>query len=1544
MAVKFNQNRLRFVHCENIFATAADVKTYIEKSRVDRPYLFAEPCLYLYGEKENPNIILTIGTVGDGTYQTNRQGEMVNRTYIIDFNQIESDIKKLVDESKATAEEIQTIKETVTNVISACGFDEKGNYVKAEGNKIIGDANSLFEADRLLSKYILSIDAKTALKGKETSSIKPTVAIAEDGTTISADVKLGTKVFDGKVLENLIVTREDGIFFNIDMDYKEDTSEVVLTVNGGHGTDKGFIKTVPIPTEIHPIALRYDKYKEELVVELNKETTLKNGKNSNILSISTKNLIDEIGTVGTESETPLVLTKKIVKTTDADEYGNFDEKHAITGDIRLSDASTNILKKTEDGKALIVDGSSKNIKYGDKSLKSVLDNMNKYTKIAADNDNIIKLTDDGLYADVDVSYDKATNKLYFRNSATGETKYWVLNSTKFIEVVTYDPKTHTLHIKYLNTENNIVDVPIDLSQVLKNWTVDNNNRTVKLIQHQEPDGAYRLTADVNVAKNIEHNILEVKEGGSGAMLYVNGVAKNIFIDSELFESNNVEDALNELETNNKANIEKETTRAKNIEDGLSNSLKTEKERALEAEGKLNKSLTEAKYKLTKNFVDSQSIVFKEVSREDGSKDIKATVVIDNDPENLLAPGDNALCARAHLDYNHATRILSLRGSNGIVSQVTLPSVLALEDIHYDSVQKQLVILYVKQDGMKYTEKIPIGDLFNEWRVDNTNGGAITLTKTKGVQVGDDDLLSAEVNVSKLTSNLLVNDNGNLYVPNSANKLILADGSNLEDTVRNLLSKDIALEQAIKDETARSVNKEGEIKRDLTDEVSRAISAEQTLSGLLQTEISRSISEDKSIRADLNSTNITLQKEIDRAQDSEKTITFNLEKETNRATQKETDLERLINQNTEAIKSNSTKDEETLNKLDGKIDGEIVRAKSEEKRLNGLIDTNKAESDKSISELKEADKEINRTINSISETNKTEIGSVKETIKSLSEKVDSEIDRSEKKDAELVEKDTQLNKAIDEETQRAKKEEGDIKQLVADEKTRAIHAEEVLETKIGTSNKAVETEKDRALEAEKNLKGSIDKNTKDIEEEVKRASEADIENAELAKKAYDLANVAKDEISEETRRAQNGEYSLAQQIDREANDRITAISDLNNSLNAEKQARTQSFDKLVESIINEKNTSIGRETEISKNVTANTKLINDTKAELVKVDNAQNGRLDTLEKSVKEEATRATKEDEKLNSELGEVNGLVQKLQSDTDITFGETSTVSLVKGNDKVVKATAKVSATDKNILKIENDGLFATTDLSYDIAQNKLTLTSSNGVKSEVTLQSVSVIKNISYLPASSEIQITYTDGQNVERTVKFPADNLFKPIKAENTNKNIAVEVTNKDNYVVSANLDVNGIIDNTSTTVELTKTDNNKIKANVKVSDREGNALKIDNKNLLYVSNKVDDIENTVKTDQYGKTLATALTKIYETCQALKGDITKIDSVEFKDNVFKLNYLNGDGVKQSVTCNMNLDITDKITAKDDEEHNVKFTVSKQDNKTLIIGNVERFDCGEY
>lgn len=1544
MAVKFNQNRLRFVHCENIFATAADVKTYIEKSRVDRPYLFAEPCLYLYGEKENPNIILAIGTVGDGTYQTNRQGEMVNRTYIIDFNQIESDIKKLVDESKATAEEIQTIKETVTNVISACGFDEKGNYVKAEGNKIIGDANSLFEADRLLSKYILSIDAKTALKGKETSSIKPTVAIAEDGTTISADVKLGTKVFDGKVFDNLIITREDGIFFNVDIDYKEDTSEVVLTVNGGPGEDNGFVKVVPIPTEIHPIALRYDKYKEELVIELNKETALKNGKNSKILSISTKNLIDEIGVVGTESETPLVLTKKIVKTTDADEDGNFDEKHAITGDIRLSDSSTNILKKTEDGKALIVDGSSKNIKYKDESLESVLDNMKKYTKIAADNDNIIKLTDDGLYADVSVSYNAATNKLSFRNSATNETAEWVLNSTQFIEAVTYDSKNHTLHIKYLNTEKNIVDVPIDLSQALKNWTVDNNNRTVKLIQHQEPDGTYRLTADVNVAKNIEHNILEIKEGGSGAILYVNGVAKNIFVDSELFESNNVEDALNELETNNKANIEKESTRAKDVEEGLKKSLKDEKERALEAEDKLNKSLTDAKYKLTKNFVDSQSIVFEEVAREDGSKDIKATVVIDNDPENLLAPVDNALCARAHLNYDYATRILSLRGSNGIVSQVTLPSVLALEDIHYDSTQKQLVILYVKQDGSKYTEKIPISDLFNEWRVDNTKGGAVTLTKTKGVQVGDDDLLSAEVNVSKLSSNLLVNDNGNLYVPNNANKLILADGSNLEDTVRNLLSKDIVLEQAIKDETARSVNKEGEIKRDLTDEVSRATSAEQTLSGLLQTEISRSISEDKSIRADLNSTNITLQKEIDRAQDSEKTITFNLEKETNRATQKETDLERLINQNTEAIKSNSTKDEETLNKLDGKIDGEIVRAKSEEKRLNGLIDANKAESDKSISELKEADKEINRTINSISETNKTEVGSVKETIKSLSEKVDSEIDRSTKKDAELVEKDTQLNKAIEEETQRAKKEEGDIKQLVADEKTRATHSEEVLETKIGTSNKAVETEKDRALEAEKNLQENIAKNTKAIEAEVKRASEAEAKNSKDIQQLEEVALTAIHTAEREESRAYTAETSLGERIENEAKDRIAAISDLNNSLNTEKQARTQSFDKLVESIINEKNASIGRETEISKNITANTKLINDTKAELVKVDNTQNGRLDTLEKSVKEEATRATKDDEKLNSELGEVKGLVQKLQSDTDITFSETSTVSLVKGNDKVVKATAKVSATDKNILKIENDGLFATTDLSYDIAQNKLTLTSSNGVKSEVTLQSVSVIKNISYLPASSEIQITYTDGQNVERTVKFPADNLFKPIKAENTNKNISVEVTNKDNYVVSANLDVNGIIDNTSTTVELTKTDNNKIKANIKVSDREGNALKIDNKNLLYVSNKVDDIENTVKTDQYGKTLATALTKIYETCQALKGDITKIDSVEFKDNVFKLNYLNGDGVKQSVTCEMNLDITDKITAKNDEEHNVKFTISKQDDKTLIMGNVERFDCGEY
>ena len=169
-------NRLQFVRHEEVFATREEAYSYvIDNQVVNRATLVGEPMVLLYENEDaskGPNVILAIGSVGDGTQNVN------NKTYFIDTQKTEEELIAL--------------------------------------DKKLEDA--------IKSLTVIPIESDTLNLHKENTT---------DGVVLSGDVKVADyKIIDGIVMNNIITTTENGLFTFIDLDYDAETSILKFNVNG----------------------------------------------------------------------------------------------------------------------------------------------------------------------------------------------------------------------------------------------------------------------------------------------------------------------------------------------------------------------------------------------------------------------------------------------------------------------------------------------------------------------------------------------------------------------------------------------------------------------------------------------------------------------------------------------------------------------------------------------------------------------------------------------------------------------------------------------------------------------------------------------------------------------------------------------------------------------------------------------------------------------------------------------------------------------------------------------------------------------------------------------------------------------------------------------------------------------------------------------------------------------------------------------------------------------------------------------------------------
>ena len=444
------------------------------------------------------------------------------------------------------------------------------------------------------------------------------------------------------------------------------------------------------------------------------------------------------------------------------------------------------------------------------------------------------------------------------------------------------------------------------------------------------------------------------------------------IDAEITRATNAETTLTTALNN-------EVIRATAAENNLVSSLNEEIERAINAEGALNTRINEN----VLVFDDTNSIDFTKTTSSTSNTITASVKLEDNDGNNIIKIG-NGLYANVNLTYDSGRNELVFEKTNSSgtsTSVIPLNAGSIINNMYYDDATKELVIEYEDGASVEHTVRVDVAHLFNEWVCDSNHLGAILLNKSIGTGVDGSDVLSASVVVSTLSSNILVNDAGSLYVDGSgisantqaiASEQLRAQGeeatlaANLATEATNRSDADIALDNKISAETAareadvdaeesRAIAVEQILTNAINGEIARAQSAETSISSSLANEVTRSIGRDDALEelitslsgaigtetanrtsadvqiqsqidtlsTNLATTNTNLQTESSRATAAETALGDRITAETNRATAAEGDIRLLITQASSAANESITAEQTRAISAETALDGRIT---------------------------------------------------------------------------------------------------------------------------------------------------------------------------------------------------------------------------------------------------------------------------------------------------------------------------------------------------------------------------------------------------------------------------------------------------------------------------------------------------------------------------------------------------------------------------------------------------------------------------------------------
>lgn len=519
-------NRLQFVHHgdgnEGIFKTREEAIAYVTGNSVvntafkitgdtgadnaiDWLPLYAEPMVLEYGDKENPNVILAIGSKGDG-----RTPNTQNKVFFID---------------------IEGVNERVDNA-----YKEIADAVK-----------------------------KFAFVTKNSNTLELSKTTSTDGTenVLSGSVKIADNVIiNRKEVGNIIKENKDGLYSYVGMTY-DNTKKVLKFQVNDNETD------ISLPTiedgyyDITKEALIF-KYADgrELKVDMDDliDEWTTEGESSKTPIVLTRDRHSDTGVVDNDRRSGKWKDVLKADVRIAPKEMGVDNILKTIGDgkyLYVSGQAKNISYYDKTGKKT-------NVQDALDSLKTPISNdPTNLLQWKYGSDNVI----DGLYAGIDIEYDDKTNTITFINTSSdskNKKQSFKLNSASFINRIYTDTVNEKVVLEYYNQKGELETADIDLSHLVDEWVVNNEAHSVELKKQTNYPGADILTADVKIYNDINDNNA-LKEVGSEHGLFVDRRASNIKYNKDGVntdaqkELDSINKTLNKLNKNANVNVGETST-------------------------------------------------------------------------------------------------------------------------------------------------------------------------------------------------------------------------------------------------------------------------------------------------------------------------------------------------------------------------------------------------------------------------------------------------------------------------------------------------------------------------------------------------------------------------------------------------------------------------------------------------------------------------------------------------------------------------------------------------------------------------------------------------------------------------------------------------------------------------------------------------------------------------------------------------------------------------------------------------------------------------
>ena len=1103
-------NRLQFRHHDEIFETREDALKYICQTlprdggeglaEQGSPYtrsLFAEPTILRYKNTDEegtcetcnkgPHIILVIGS------QTNDEElkPEENKYCIIDIDKTEDEIKNLEEE---------------------------------------------------LEKAIRSL----TLIAFDTPTLDIHVDKTEDGTFISGDVKTAeTHIFENEVKGNNLMAvpfddagGSEGLFIYVDLTYDEITETFTFVVSNADGTLKK--TSVKLP----------NNYVTGGVYDIKDESIHLHMRNGDEVVIDCQELIDE-WYADSGATTPVILTRDRVYG-DTPHHNHADRLWAdvrlVDSEYNILEKTEDNRKLFVDGRASNIKYNNSNvaeqldrIKLNPDVENIIFEGSNGFSAsvnldyVPAENKLVFKKTSvnggetiaktiqlNSLEFLDDITYDQDREVIIIRYvDSKGNYKTVEIPAKDIIEEWKVDNENHSVElVKTRNAEDNK-----DILTADAKIHVGNNNILEDLNHELYVNGIsdnikYDVTGNTTV-KNVLDNLSgitnslnekidqEITDRTADVERIDNTIGSGFTTDSHetiTYKFEQLQDKVNEEASKLQAEINRSTS-ADTVHDGRLDAIDAEIGDGFSSRNTVRDEIDSLQSEIEAVSADSSSRL-SDVINEDHSINVetrndennKPTIKVvktnlseeveDNKP-NIIKLNADGLYAGVDLIYEFNEEV----GTNQLIFKTTngtkvydLKTNSVVDKIYYDPNREAIIIEYTVNGHRMPDVVIPVGDLINEWRVEDGHPHAVQLEKVRVASgTSEQDVLKASVIITDdHDDNILVMDDGALYVSGSGITANKAEIDALKERM-NTAENDIdVLQDGLSAEIARAMGVEEDLKRDLTtaqeniaNEILRATSEEQRIETNLDNEISRSTQKDQQLTDTLN-------QEITRATSAETALNTKIDVETTRATGEE-------------------------QRIETKLDNEISRSTNKDNELQ--TELNGVESDLT--------NEISRAIN-------VESGIVR----SLTEEVNR---------AKQTERD--LEASISGETVRATTQEANLLHLIEDEAERRASGDTVLNTLIlGEITRAENVESDllSRINTEKNrvdtLQSSLSTTNSNLNDEIVRSTHED-------ERLYNL-------ISAETQTREESDRTLSQALANatktfESTSCISASTDANN---------------------------------------------------------------------------------------------------------------------------------------------------------------------------------------------------------------------------------------------------------------------------------------------------------------------------------------------------------------------------------------------------------------